>query len=122
MMAEAKKDTDDLVLLFQAAQRDMPPLPDGLAARILEDADQVQAAFLAPPQAAAGPGVWRQMMDILGGWPSIGGLAVACAAGLWIGVAPPSFLPDPMQLVTGTQTEIDLFGAEEMTALLSEEG
>lgn len=123
-MAETQKDMDDLGLLLQAAQRETLPLPDGLAARILGDAEQVQAGFAGRAEVAArpGPGLWRQMMDMLGGWPSVGGLAAACAAGVWIGLAPPSFLPDPMQLVTGAQSDIDLYGAEELAALMAEEG
>jgi len=126
MMAETRDDKDDLGLFFQAAQRETAPLPDGLSARILGDADQVQAGFLAfvggADMSGTAPGLWRQVMEMLGGWPAIGGLATACAAGVWIGLAPPSFIPDPMQLVMGTQAEIDLFGGEDLVTVLSEEG
>ena len=116
------EDNGDLGLFFQAARRETPPLPDGLAARILGDADQVQAGFGTSEKDATGRGLWQQVMQMLGGWPSIGGLAAACAAGMWIGLAPPSFLPDPMQLVTGAQADIDLFGGDDLVAALSEEG
>jgi hypothetical protein len=122
MMAETQKDIDDLDRFFQAARQETAPLPDGLTARILHDAETAQAGFSAPVKDAPTPGAWRQVMEMLGGWPAMGGLATACAAGVWIGVAPPSFLPDPVQLVTGTQTDIDLFGAEDLVNIMSEEG
>lgn len=64
------------------------PVPDGLMARVLDDALAAQ-----PVPAAASPSLWRRAQDALGGWQGIGGLAMATCAGLWIGLSPPDYLP-----------------------------
>lgn len=82
--------------------RDCPPAPPAdLAARVLADAMEVQAGLTGPaprPQPRR-PGLWQQLVEALGGWPALGGLAAACAAGVWMGVSPPQILPDPVTFV-----------------------
>ncbi len=117
-MADTDKDFTDLDGFFDAARRDMTGLPDGLADRILADAQRVQNDRL-PPRRRAAPGVLRQFLDMLGGWPAMGGLATACAAGIWLGFAPPAALPDPVQLV---QSEPALFDDDDLFTAMSEEG
>ncbi|MCF6431844.1 hypothetical protein [Leisingera sp. MMG026] len=98
-MADTDKTLQELDNLFAAA-RSQPPVPaDRLNAAILAAAERVQAGFqaAAPAQAPRQP-LWRQLIEALGGWPALGGLAAASAAGLWIGIAPPSFVPDPVAL------------------------
>jgi hypothetical protein len=124
-MAETGKHTDDLDLLFAASRRDTESIPTGLSQRILTDADQVQAEFGVAGQRVAthiAPlGWWRQMLAALGGWPTVSGLATACAAGVWIGLAPPSFMPDPAQLVLGAQSDIELVETYDLVMALAEE-
>ncbi|MFV1493434.1 hypothetical protein VWX97_19775 [Phaeobacter sp. JH18-32] len=103
----------ELVLddLFAEARTAAPmALPPALERAILSDAQATQAAILqrsVPVEdLAAEPADMRDrifagLRDLLaglGGWPALGGLSVAGAAGLWIGLAPPSFLPDPVSL------------------------
>jgi len=124
-MVETDKDTVGLDDFFEAARRDTAQMPPTLAARVLGDAAQVQAhRDRAQAQATAkpAPGMFRQVLDILGGWPTIGGMAIACGAGVWIGFAPPDFLPDPLDLIETSQTGFDMFVGEGMVILLSEEG
>lgn len=85
-------------------------VPDGLSQRILADAALIQAELQSSPVRFS-PGIGAQLLGLLGGWPTLGSLVTACAAGVWIGFAPPSFLPDPVQLVMGQGLELDLLDA-----------
>jgi len=124
-MAETDKDFKDLDLLFAETRQSEGQMPEGLFRRIVADGEQVQAGFAAAAAArgqAHGQGMWSQFVTVLGGWPTLGGLAAACAAGVWIGLAPPSFLPDPAELVLGGNAQMDLIGLDELIAALAEEG
>ena len=117
-------DDTDLEQMFAAARVQRDALPETLGARMLADAALVQAERQAeaPAPAAARPGIWAQLRAGLGGWTGMSGLATACAAGVWIGLAPPDFLPDPVGLVYQQQLEVDLiFGVDE-TGILTEDG
>ncbi|KIC13837.1 hypothetical protein [Leisingera sp. ANG-Vp] len=98
-MAETDKALQELEDLFAAARAERPAVPDRLTAAILEDAarERLRAEPVAPRRPARRP-LWRQLAEAVGGWPAMGGLAAASAAGLWIGLAPPSFVPDPVAL------------------------
>lgn len=82
-MAERDKDVTDLEDLFQAARRQGIALPDGLEDRIIADGLQVQRArqgrSASPRRASAGR--VRQFLDLLGGWPAMGGLAMGVVRG-----------------------------------------
>ena len=135
-MADTEKDIDLLEALFEEARQDQPTLPDDLSARILADAADAadvqarQAAALAVPPAqnpagalaASAIGMWRQFRAAVGGWPAMGGMAAACAVGLWIGLAPPSFLPDPAEF---TQLSVDTtalpYDSYDLAVMLGEE-
>lgn len=102
---------DDLVALFaQARSADTSP-SDDLMARILGDADAVQDGFT-PVQTSENPGLWARMMDALGGWPSLSGLAAATVAGIWVGVAPPSAIEELTATVLGDEVNISLFSTD----------
>lgn len=121
-MAEPKTDITDLDALFQAARQDGTQMPDGLSARITADAAQVQAeraSALAAPRPSGGR--WMQLRDVLGGWPGFGGLAAACAVGVWLGFAPPAMLPDPVQLVAQSETDVELFEGDGLVVAFLEE-
>ncbi|TMV08010.1 hypothetical protein FGK63_11215 [Ruegeria sediminis] len=113
------KDTH-LEQLFAAARRQGERLPDDLAARMLADAGTVLSERVHPVQERQRPS-WRQVFDYLGGWRGMGGLATACAAGIWIGLAPPGFLPDPAELLIQPDAT-DLFSDLTLSELYVEEG
>lgn len=102
-MSDTETTRDQLDDLFATARRDAPPMSDNLMAAILQNASDVQlerdqeSAVLSPPSEAGVVRLWRQFSAAIGGWPALGGLAAASVAGLWIGLAPPSFLPDPAE-------------------------
>ncbi|NVK15117.1 MAG: hypothetical protein HWE35_13190 [Rhodobacteraceae bacterium] len=122
-MAETDKSLQELDGLFAVARNEPPALPDHLSAAILADAARVQPGGqpAAPARAARQP-LWRQLAEALGGWPALGGLAAASAAGLWIGVAPPAFMPDPAALA-GFEDSSTAFadGSYDMALMLSED-
>jgi hypothetical protein len=100
---------DDMLddLFAQVARVDVQP-SDALLARVLADADDVQAAFQ-PEQAATPSGLWTRLLDALGGWPAVSGLAAATVAGVWIGVAPPTSVQDLTASMMGDEVSVDLF-------------
>ncbi|WP_425102453.1 hypothetical protein [Tropicibacter sp. S64] len=73
---------------FEAARTDAPrPTADFMA--------RLEAQALAAlPRPAPSPGLLRQLLQVLGGWPGAAGLATACAVGLWMGINPPAGLTD----------------------------
>lgn len=117
-MTDTDKDLAELDMFFDAARRETETLPVGLADRIIADAALVQQEWQAPVSGARS-GPLRQLYEMLGGWPAIGGLATACAAGVWLGFAPPSSLLDPAQFVG---TESALFEDDSLVDAMSEEG
>lgn len=89
-------DTFDLETAFEAARAAPPVMPDGLAARIVADAE----AEL--PRAP----LWTRIMSAVGGPAGLGGLVTATVVGFWIGVAPPDTMFDPLALI-GVEASVD---------------
>lgn len=78
-----------------------PDVSADLMARVLADAERVQAGFapVAPPRTAPQrTGLWAQIGAVLGGWPAVAGLAAASVCGLWLGISPPQGLSDTAAL------------------------
>lgn len=68
---------------------------DDLMARILGDAEAVQAATAvtaAQPPSVRPAGILAAFLAALGGWPAVAGLASAAMAGVWIGAASPDLV------------------------------
>ena len=125
-MAEETEKFEELEAVFASARAEAPPVSADLAARVLADAEAVQAEFgqKAGPAPAPTAGAWfRQFSDLFGGWAGLGGLATACAAGVWIGFAPPAAWPDPASLVLQDAEAAYLFEGEELAFLfIGDEG
>ncbi len=125
-MADDMEKFDDLDALFDTARKQAPHPTSALRDRVLHDAGVIQSGFAGPvaaPPAVASGGWFRQVSDALGGWAGLGGLATACAAGVWLGFAPPSALPDPASYLIQDQSSFDLFQGEDLALLFdSEEG
>lgn len=123
MTETADRDDDDrLKALFAAARAvDAQPSSDFLA-RLVATAEAAQPA----PQRAALPaapvrarrGWLAACLAALGGWPALGGLALASAAGFWIGVAPPAGLTALAARLAGQTVDVGLYGEDELLALL----
>ena len=98
----------DLDKLLAEAALQKPSVPTDLMARVMIDATRVQPKV----PTALQQGVWASILDVIGGWPAVGGLAMASVAGLWIGVAPPVGLDAIAAVVLGSPETIDLFGED----------
>ncbi|MFV0514899.1 MAG: hypothetical protein ACK5MY_14915 [Jhaorihella sp.] len=131
-MAEIEGDTDRLGAYFAAARRETATLPPVLEARMLADAHRVQERVQqrvrerAPDRAPVirFAGRLHRVLAALGGWPGLGGLTAACAAGVWLGFSPPAFLPDPLDFAvqSGMVQDLDVLGGGDLVGALTEEG
>ncbi|NNE53558.1 MAG: hypothetical protein HKN30_14290 [Sulfitobacter sp.] len=89
---------DDRALeaLFEAERAAPPVVPEALMQRVFADALTVQ-----PSADSRG---WRGWLRLLGGAPGLGGLVAAGCVGVWLGLAPPTALPDLAGLVLGVES------------------
>lgn len=94
----------ELESLFEAARRAPPAVPEALMARVIADAQTLQPAVP----------LWVGLTEALGGLPGLGGLVTAACVGVWLGVSPPSYVPDLAGQVLGFETvwedELDALG------------
>lgn len=104
---------DDMLDDLLAQARSVTPAPSNdLMARVLADADAVQPAPVVTPVSRAG--LWPRLMDAVGGWPAVSGLAAATVAGIWVGVAPPASVSDLTATLIGDEVSISLFSTDLM--------
>ena len=111
-------DADEKMLNAAFAQmrgEDMPP-SEGLMDRIMQDADGILAVG-EPVATPARGGFLSQIMDAIGGWPSVSGLAAATVAGVWIGVVQPASLTDLSANVWGGTIEVPLLESDMFSGL-----
>lgn len=108
------EDAAMLEALFSESAADQPEPSPELLARILSDAETVQAAALASPlpvpPATPAPGLWATIMAGLGGLPGVSGLVTATLAGLWIGYSPPTGLSAVAGTYLGTESVLEVDG------------
>ncbi len=111
-------DTDNKMLetTFAEARARVVVPSDGLLDRIMMDADTVlggDGGFVAHKR----PRVWASMMEAIGGWTSMGGLAAATVAGVWIGVSPPDAMSSFSAGLWGSTIEVPLFESDVLAGL-----
>jgi len=116
MTDRASKLVDDMLAEAATVRAEVP---DALMAAVLRDAEALQPA--AVTQAPASPGLWQMLLETIGGWPTMGGLATAGVAGLWLGVAPPATLEGVTADLIGGNQAVDLFGGDLLTSFAVEE-
>lgn len=97
--------SDDKMLddLFALGREQRPVPSNNLMARIAADAAVANAKV---PIVKLTP--WGSIFDFIGGWPSIGGLAVAGVTGIWFGIAPPASVATFTAELIGTTITVDL--------------
>lgn len=95
--------------LLDMAAETRPQVSDALMARVLADAERARVDSVAQP---APRGLWAQLADAIGGWPAMGGVALAGVAGLWVGLAPPVIIEEAAADVLGTSEGITVLGAD----------
>jgi len=125
-MTKTGKPDDDLNAAFTAARAHALEPDAAFLARVLDDAEAVQAEFglaaeAETPDRARVPRGWRGVFRALGGWPAMAGLSAAMITGLWIGVAPPESLSTTAQMVLGEEITL-AFEPDLGTELFPEEG
>ena len=74
-------------LFADARELDATPSSE-LMSRVLGSAAQLQPDVKPLSPTGQGPSLWSQFMDVIGGWPALGGVAAAGVTGLWLGLAP----------------------------------
>ncbi|SFC70190.1 hypothetical protein [Tropicimonas isoalkanivorans] len=93
-MARDRDDFTDreLEAFFTAARDETAPPSPQLLSRVLADAYALQetTAVTVPRPAPVRRPAWRHIVDAIGGWPAVAGLATAAAVGIWIGYNPPN--------------------------------
>lgn len=115
-MTMTTDDTDKLESTFAQARRAEVPVSDSLMDRIMMDADMVLAEK-APVAARPRQGFGAMLLDVIGGWTSMGGLAAATVAGLWIGVAPPEAVSNLTSGFLGSTIEVPLLESDVFAGL-----
>jgi len=121
-MSDHDNSIEELETLFAAARQAKERPSDEVIAAIMVDAAAVQSR--AKDSAAKDrplPGITRgfytlaqQFANAIGGWPAFGGLVTAGIAGLWVGLFPPSFLPDPVAQYYEITNENDVLAYNEL--------
>lgn len=86
-MTDAKQAMDDLdQLLDNVARAPVPEVSPTLEARLMHEAERLM------PSVRVERAGWLRVLRGLGGWPAMGGMATAAAAGVWIGFSAPGLL------------------------------
>lgn len=103
-----KPEIDDVSLeaIFADAKADAAPSVD-LMDRIVADAVEVARPV---EVAQSQPGVLARILDALGGWPSVSGLATAAVAGVYLGISDPTLLETVGLSAASELTDDLLFG------------
>lgn len=109
-MTDTKITDQDLDVLFADA-RDMSIQPSA------ELTDAVMASAIAtlenaqPLHPRASVSLWQKMLDTLGGWPAMGGLATAAVMGVWVGISPPASLDGIVPAIGVQEASFDFWGS-----------
>ena len=106
MMMTDPKDSfvDDL---FAQARNEAVTPSDDLMARVLSDASAAMpTAVSLQPNATSG--MFAGLLEVIGGWSVLSGVAAAGVAGLWVGLAPPDAVESWAADILGTTTQITL--------------
>ena len=102
-MTDDREKMRDLEPFFEARRKAVPEPSVALMDRIMADIDQVADARDAPGPKATGSGFWARVLDGIGGWPTVSGMATAGIVATVIGISPPDVVTDfTSTLVNGT--------------------
>lgn len=96
-------DNSDLDDLFAAVRQQPVTVPDGLMARVLNDALAHQPATAALVNPKRAPGFWSGLFTAIGGAGGLAGLSTAAIAGVWFGFAQPAALTTVTDSFWGTE-------------------
>lgn len=118
-----KSDLNDteLDVMFEATLRDTPAPSVEFLERLERDALSTLTKSVEPVRHQK-----TSVSSLFGGWSGLGGLVAAGVTGIWIGVAPPSGILDPLDLLDGSwsglNSEADpMFGGSDWNEVLIED-
>lgn len=103
------QENEALDRLFAEARSESYLPGDDFMARLMADAARNAPLRVSPSGPERHVGGVVGFLAALGGWPTLGGLAMATVAGLWIGIAPPDSLNDFAASVLGEEVTVSLF-------------
>ena len=102
-MNEEKDNTFDLEQFFKASRQDTPEPSADLMNRMMADIDHIADQREIRPAPQAGPSLWARILDGIGGWPTLSGMATAGVVGIVFGISPPDAVSDfTSTVLTGT--------------------
>lgn len=119
-MTDLNKELSDLELdaVFATVRGVEPDLGDDFMARLFADIDaQVPVAAPIVPSKPARIGLIASLFAALGGWAGLGGLTAATAAGLWIGISPPTALDSVSSVIWGDSLTLSVVAADDVLGL-----
>jgi len=93
-MTEDSEKTIDLETFFEAGRKSQPQPSAALMDRIMADIDQVAEERERPKAAPLRPSLLKRIIDGIGGWPTLSGMATAGIVGVVVGVSPPDVMSD----------------------------
>lgn len=93
-MTEDTGKMTDLETFFKAGRTDNPQPSAALMNRIMDDIDTVADLREAPVPERVQAGLFSRLLEGLGGWPALSGMATAGIVGIVVGVSPPEALSD----------------------------
>jgi len=91
--------------LFAEARSEEVSPSDDLLTRVLADAAALQPQQ-PPVTVISVPTLWTRVMNSIGGWPALSGVAAAGVAGLWVGLVPPDAIDSWVADALGDTTSI----------------
>lgn len=93
----------DLEPFFEAGRKDLAEPSTALMDRIMADIDLVATDRETEKVPNPGPGLWGRILDGIGGWPTLSGMATAGVVGIVFGISPPEAMSDfTTTVLTGT--------------------
>ena len=123
-MTDKSKHDDMIEAAFAEAQLKAPEPSADLMARVLADAETVQAGFERRPPRPETLGGLRAFFEAFGGWPAMAGLTAAGVAGVWLGVSPATGVSEALASYLGGSTAyaVDIMPGAELGLAWDEGG
>jgi len=99
------KDKDIGLEAYFEAGRAATPVPSAdLIGRIMADAQAQMAPAIAPTETSAPrPGLFASLIEAIGGWPTLAGMATAGIVGVWVGFSQPAGLDMVAEQLLGAE-------------------
>ena len=102
-MTEDREKIIDLEPFFEAGRNEVPQPSVALMDRMMADIDQVAADRQIKEVSKPAPSIWKRVLEGIGGWPTLSGMATAGVVGIVFGISPPDVVSDfTSTVLTGT--------------------